>query len=68
MLIEIAKVDLGYDPQKWHDHLSATKAGGYRWSNKHLGFPKQIAEALANQEWLLAVEQVSRAAAARPAD
>ena len=68
LLVEIAQVDLGYDPQKWHDHLRATNAGGYRWSNKHLGFPKQIAGALANQEWLLAVEQLSRPAAARPAD
>jgi hypothetical protein len=38
-LVRIAGVDLGYDPQAWHDHLRATNAGGYRWSNKHLGFP-----------------------------
>ena len=66
LLVDIAKVDLGYDPQKWHDHLRATNAGGYRWSNKHLGFPKQIAEALANEEWRVVVEQLSRPAAARP--
>lgn len=50
-LVEIAGVDLGYDPQAWHEQLQATDAGGYRWSNKHLGFPRRIATALANSEW-----------------
>jgi hypothetical protein len=47
-LVHIAQVDLGFD-------LRATNAGGYRWSNKHLGFPRQIAAALANPEWQDAV-------------
>ncbi|QJW98603.1 hypothetical protein FTUN_6198 [Frigoriglobus tundricola] len=54
-LVPIAGVDLGYDPQAWHVHLHATDVGGYRWSNKHLGFPRQIALSLANPEWLEAV-------------
>lgn len=54
-LVRLAGVDLGYDPQAWHEHLRATNAGGYRWSNKHLGFPRKIADALANPEWQAAV-------------
>lgn len=54
-LVRIAGVDLGFDLQAWHEHLRATNAGGYRWSNKHLGFPRQIALALANAEWQAAV-------------
>ena len=54
-LVRIARVDLGYDPLVWHEHLRATNAGGYRWSNKHLGFPRQIARVLADPEWLAAV-------------
>jgi hypothetical protein len=54
-LVRIAGVDLGYDARAWHEHLRATNAGGYRWSNKHLGFPRQIAIAFANPEWQAAV-------------
>ena len=54
-LVRIAKIDLGYDPQAWHEYLRATNAGGYRWSNKHLGFPRLITNALANPEWQEAV-------------
>jgi hypothetical protein len=54
-LVRLAGVDLGYDPRAWHEHLRATGAGGYRWSNKHLGFPRQIARALADQAWQQAV-------------
>ena len=41
-LVSITRIDLGYDPSAWHEHLRSTNAGGYRWSNKHLGIPKQI--------------------------
>jgi hypothetical protein len=58
-LVRIARVDLGFDPQTWHEHLRVTNAGGYRWSNKHLGFPRQIAAALANPEWQEAVASLS---------
>ena len=66
-LVVTAQVDLGYDPLKWHEHLRSTNAGGYRWSNLHLQFPKQIATALANPLWLAAVEELSRQTVARPA-
>jgi hypothetical protein len=55
LLVGIGGDDLGYDPLAWHEHLSATGAGGYRWSNKHLGFPRQIAAAMADPEWQVAV-------------
>lgn len=59
-LVEIAGVDLGYDPAKWHEHLSATNAGGYRWNNKHLGFPKRIARAMSDEAWLAVVQEIVR--------
>ena len=55
MLVVLAKTDLGFDLQAWHEHLRATNEGGYRWSNKHLGMPRQIAMTLASQEWQEAV-------------
>jgi hypothetical protein len=57
-LVQIAGADLGYDPQAWHEHLCASDAGGYRWSNKHLGFPRKIARALANPTWQRAIVQL----------
>ena len=55
-LARLAGVDLGYDPAAWHEYLRTTNAGGYRWSNKHLGFPKRIAQATTDPEWLAAIE------------
>jgi hypothetical protein len=60
-LVKLAGVDLGYDPMKWHEHLVASNAGGYRFSNGHRGFPRQIAEALADEDWRAAVEELTRA-------
>jgi hypothetical protein len=57
-LVDIAGVDLGYDPAAWHEHLQRTNDGGYRWSNKHLGFPRKIATAMADPEWLYAVDSL----------
>ena len=66
-LVELTGVDLGYDPAKWHEHLRATNAGGYRWSNKHLAFPKRIAEALADEQWRAAVAELTNAHGKSPA-
>jgi hypothetical protein len=54
-LVELAKEDFGYDLHAWHDYLRATNAGGYRWSNGHLGMPRRIEAALASAEWRAAV-------------
>jgi hypothetical protein len=56
-LTRIAGVDLAYDPQAWHDHLVAADddLGGYRWSNIHRRFPREIRRALADPEWRAAV-------------
>ena len=54
-LVDLAGVDLGYDPQVWHEYLRSTGVGGYRWSNKHLGFPRRIAAAVADPEWQAAI-------------
>ncbi len=58
MLVRMTGVDLGYDLQAWHEHLCASDASGYRWSNKHLGFPRKIARALANPKWQRAIVQL----------
>ncbi len=50
-LIESTDQDFGYDLEAWHDYLIETGAGGYKWSNKHLGFSTAIESALADDEW-----------------
>jgi len=57
-LVQITGEDFGFDPQRWHEYLQATNAGGYRWSNKHLGMPKRIAHAVSDPAWCDAVEEL----------
>lgn len=57
-LIEIAGVDLGYDLQRWHDHLKVTRAGGYTWG-RNVALPRIMKEALASDEWTRAVASLS---------
>jgi hypothetical protein len=63
-----AGVDFGYDPAAWHDHLIVTDAGGYRWSNKHRGMPREIARATSDPVWLAAVAELQVAEGADGAD
>src|SRR5262252_6995330 len=46
--------DFGFDPQRWHDYLRETNAGGYRWS----GMTKRIDRAASDPEWRRAVEEL----------
>jgi hypothetical protein len=62
-LVSITGQDFGFDLVRWHEHLRETDAGGYRWSNKHLGMPRQIAVTLANAEWQDARKQIEKKAA-----
>jgi len=53
MLVRIAKVDDGYDLQRWHDHLKEMPRSdslGYTW-NRTVDLPKIMKEALASEEW-----------------
>jgi hypothetical protein len=53
MLVRIAKVDYGYDLQRWHDHLKGiprSQSLGYTW-NRTIALPKVMEEALASEEW-----------------
>ena len=61
MLVQIAGHDLGYDPQAWHEYLRESNDGGYRWSNKHLGMPRRIQEALRDPAWHQAVQDLQAA-------
>jgi hypothetical protein len=61
-LMQITGEDFGFDPQRWHEYLRETDAGGYRWSNKHLGMAKRIALALSNPEWCAAVKKLEGSA------
>jgi hypothetical protein len=58
LLIEIAKVDFGYDLQRWHDHLKVSREGGYTW-NRTVALPKVMRDALASENWLDAVERLA---------
>jgi len=53
-LVSITGQDFGFDPQRWHDYLRETKAGGYRWG----GIAKRIARATTDPEWCRAVEEL----------
>jgi hypothetical protein len=53
-LVSITGQDFGFDPQRWHDYLRETKAGGYRWG----GMAKRIARATSDAEWCRAVEEL----------
>jgi hypothetical protein len=66
LLVQVAGIDFGYDPQAWHEHLRSTDAGGYRWSNQHLSFPRRIADAIANPEWQAAVASLRSRQDAEP--
>src|SRR5262245_38201511 len=59
-LVEVTGQDFGLDPQRWHDYLRETNAGGYRWSNQHLRMPKLIREAIRDAAWCRAVEELRR--------
>lgn len=53
MLVSIAKVDYGYDLQRWHDHLKEmpkSESQGYTW-NRTANLPKIMKAALASEEW-----------------
>ena len=57
-LVKETGQDFGFDPERWHDYLRKTNAGGYRWSNKHLGMPKLIVEVSRDAAWCRAVEEL----------
>jgi len=57
-LVKTTGQDFGFDPQRWHDYLRETNAGGYRWSNKHLGMPRQIAETVRDPAWCRAIAEL----------
>jgi hypothetical protein len=53
MLVRIAKVDYGYDLQRWHDHfkeMPRSESLGYTW-NRTIALPKVMREAVASDEW-----------------
>ena len=57
MLVSVYKIDLGFDPQAWHDHLCSINAGGYR--TRYQGHvTKEIGAALASTERQAAVAQL----------
>ena len=63
MLVRIAKVDYGYDLQRWHDHLKAiprSESLGYSW-NRTIALPKVMEEALASEEWRSAARALASA-------
>ncbi len=58
LLVRIAKVDFGYDLERWHEHLKVSRDGGYTW-NRTVVLPKIMREALASKDWIDAVERLA---------
>lgn len=55
MLRSITGQDFGFDLQQWHDYLKESRDGGYTW-NRTIDLPKVMKAALADQDWVEAVE------------
>lgn len=56
-LVKVSGQDFGYDLRAWHKHLSRSRDGGYTW-NTSIELPKIMAEALADPDWLFAIESL----------
>lgn len=54
-LVRITHKDFGYDLHAWHDYLTETNDGGYNWSRRHPGYPKEIECAVSDPDWQQAV-------------
>jgi hypothetical protein len=57
-LTRIAKVDFGYDLERWHEHLKSSRDGGYTW-NRTVALPRIMREALASEAWRAAVARLT---------
>lgn len=66
-LVRITGQDFGYDLQGWHDYLSNTRDGGYTW-NSSIKTPKIMVAALANPDWIAAVEAIRKKPTNNPMD
>jgi hypothetical protein len=55
-LIRITRKDFRYDLRAWHDYLTETNEGGYKWGNRHRGIAKAIETAQSDADWQQAVE------------
>lgn len=66
-LVRITGRDFGYDLQAWHDYLSNNRDGGYTW-NSSIKTPKIMAAALANPNWITAVDAIQEKPTNNPMD
>ena len=60
-LVQITGEDFGYDAMRWHDHLWATDAGGYRWARRSRAkWARQVEAAINNPAWQQAVRELGK--------
>lgn len=50
-LKEITGQDYAYDLRAWHQYLTETNAGGYKWGNGHRRFTQEIETAMSDETW-----------------
>ncbi len=51
--------DFGYDAIRWHEHLWATDAGGYKWCRRSSDkWARHARAGMARPEWVEAVRQL----------
>ena len=60
-LVRIARgEDFGYDALRWHEHLWATDAGGYKWSRRSPDkWARHVRAGMARPGWAEAVQELA---------
>lgn len=53
-LVELTGLDFGYDLSAWHEHLRASREGGYTWG-RNIALPRVMKEAMSHDPWQAAV-------------
>jgi len=58
-LARITGQDFGYDALRWHEHLWATDAGGYKWSRRSPDkWMRHVRAGMARPGWAQAVREL----------
>ena len=66
LLISLTGTDCGYDPSRWHEHLSSKDSTQYGFEHWDQSVPDLIAEAQARADWRAARAELELASEKSP--